>query len=107
MEQDSEPELNIQYREEAQKESRPGINITSESDDSENAPLLSPTRTPEEKRQMRQRQQHMTQEPSTSATNTPGGQNNLYSHKQMVSIAKKNQRAQQRKRRNNKDGKQR
>ena len=45
MEQDSEPELNIQYRE-AQKQSRPGINITSESDDSENAPLLSPTRTP-------------------------------------------------------------
>ena len=46
MEQDSEPELNIQYREEAQKESRPGFNITSESDDSENVPLLSPTRTP-------------------------------------------------------------
>ena len=46
MEQDSEPELNIQYREEAQKESRPAFNIISESDDSENAPLLSPTRTP-------------------------------------------------------------
>ena len=45
MEQDSEPELNIQYREEAQKEARTGNNITSESDDSENVPLLSPTRT--------------------------------------------------------------
>ena len=101
MEQDSEPELNIQYREEAQKESRPGINITSENDDSENAPLLSPMRTPEEKRQMKRMQQQMTQGPCTSATNTPGGENNLYSHEQIVSIAEKNQRAQQQKRRNN------
>ena len=31
----------------------------------------------EEKRQMKQRQQQMTQETSTSATNTPGGENNL------------------------------
>ena len=46
MEQDSEPELNIQDREEAQKEAKSGNNITSESDDSQNAPLLSPTRTP-------------------------------------------------------------
>ena len=43
----------------------------------------------------------MTQGPSTSATNTPGGENNLHSHEQIVSIAKKNQRAQQQKRRNN------
>ena len=46
MEQDSEPELNIQYREDAKKGTRPEVNIASESDDSENAPLLSPTRTP-------------------------------------------------------------
>ena len=46
MKQDSEPELNIQYREEAQKEARSGNNLTSESDYSENAPLLSPTRSP-------------------------------------------------------------
>ena len=46
MDQDSEPELNIQYREDAKKGTRPEVNIASESDDSENAPLLSPTRTP-------------------------------------------------------------
>ena len=46
MEKDSEPELNIQYREEAQKEAKFGNNITSESNESENAQLLSPTRTP-------------------------------------------------------------
>ena len=46
MDQDLEPELNIQYRETANEQSRPGFNITSESEDSENAPLLSPTRTP-------------------------------------------------------------
>ena len=46
MDQDSEPELNIQYRETAKKQSRRGLNIASGSDDSENAPLLSPTRTP-------------------------------------------------------------
>ena len=46
MDQDSEPELNIQYRETAKKQSRPGFNIASESDNSENAPLFSPTRTP-------------------------------------------------------------
>ena len=55
----------------------------------------------EEKRQMNQRQQQMTHGPSNSATKTPGGENNLYSHKQMVSIAKKNQKVQQQKRRNN------
>ena len=54
-----------------------------------------------EKRKMKLRQQQITQGPSTSATNTPGGENNLYSHEQTVSIAKKNQRAQQQKRRNN------
>ena len=46
MDQDSEPELNIQYREDAKKGTRPEVNIASESDDSENAPLLSLTRTP-------------------------------------------------------------
>ena len=46
VDQDSEPELKIQYRGTAKKQSRPGFNIVSESDDSENAPLLSPTRTP-------------------------------------------------------------
>ena len=46
MDQDSEPELNIQYREAAQKEPQTGNNTHTESDDSENAPLLSPTRTP-------------------------------------------------------------
>ena len=46
MDQDSEPELNIQYREAAQKEPQTGNNTATESDDSENAPLLSPTRTP-------------------------------------------------------------
>ena len=55
----------------------------------------------EEKRQMKQRQQQMTQGPSTSATNTPGGENNLYTHEQLVSIAKKNKKVQQQKRRNN------
>ena len=50
---------------------------------------------------MKQRQQQMTQGPSTSATNTPSGENNLYSLEQMVSVAKKNQKAQQQKRRNN------
>ena len=46
MEQDSEPELNIQYKVEPKKNPR-SVNISSnESDDSENAPLLSPTRTP-------------------------------------------------------------
>ena len=46
MDQDSVPEVNIQYRETAKKHTRPGFNIASESDDSENASLLSPTRTP-------------------------------------------------------------
>ena len=46
MDQDSEPELNIQYREAAEKEPQTGNNTATESDDSENAPLLSPTRTP-------------------------------------------------------------
>ena len=46
MEQDSEPELNVQYREDAKKGKRPEVNIASESDDSENAPLFSPTCTP-------------------------------------------------------------
>ena len=46
MDQDSEPELNIQYRETAKKQSRLGFNIASESDNSENAPLLRPTRNP-------------------------------------------------------------
>ena len=46
MDQDSEPELNIQYREAAQKEAQTGNNTATESDYSENAPLLSPTRTP-------------------------------------------------------------
>ena len=50
---------------------------------------------------MNQRQQQMTQGPSTAATNTPGGEDILYSHEQMVSIAKKNRKAQQQKRRNN------
>ena len=50
---------------------------------------------------MKQMQQKMTQGPKTSATNTPGGENNLYSHEQTVAIAKKNQKAQQQKRRNN------
>ena len=46
MDQDSELELNIQYREAAQKEPQTGNNTATEIDDSENAPLLSPTRTP-------------------------------------------------------------
>ena len=101
MDQDSEPELNIQYREDAKKGTRPEVNIESESDDSENAPLLSPTRTPEEKRQMKQRQEQLKQGTSTATTSAPSGEN-LYSHEQIVSIAKKNQRTQQQKRRTNK-----
>ena len=224
MDQDSEPELNIQYREDAKKGTRPEVNIASESHDSENAPLLSPTRTPgkiipsklevtfgdktttliygkkqvarksiarkapeprgtlkpqwniiengtitnysphtitldtnnrkntvirrsdlaivtqpltphqrqpsppkrlihmvackslreynnnkekikqfclEEKRQMKQRQEQLKQGTSTATTSAPSGEN-LYSHEQIVSIAKKNQRAQQQKRRTNK-----
>ena len=97
MDHDSEPELNIQYSETTQKQTRPGINIASESDDS----TLSPTRTPEEKRQAKQKQQQILQGPSTSESRTPDGEDNLYSHEQIVSIAKKNQRAQQQKRRIN------
>ena len=41
------------------------------------------------------------QGPSTSESRTPDGEDNLYSHEQIVSIAKKNQRAQQQKRRTN------
>ena len=46
MDQDSEPGLNVQYKEDAARHRRPEINMDSESDDSENAPLLSPTRKP-------------------------------------------------------------
>ena len=45
MDQDPEPELNIQYRETAQKEPNTGNNTATESKDSENAPLPNPTRT--------------------------------------------------------------
>ena len=45
MDQDSELELNIQYAEATQKEPQTGNNTATERDDSENAPLLSPTRT--------------------------------------------------------------
>ena len=45
MDQDSEPKLNIHYREPAQKETQSGNNTATENEDSENAPLLSPTRT--------------------------------------------------------------
>ena len=221
MDQDSEPELNIQYREVALKEPQSGNNTATESEDSENAPLLSPTRTPgkiipskleitfrdktstvicskkplaqktiarkateprgtlkpqwniiengtitnysphtitldtdntkntvirksdlaivtqplpshqkqttppkilihmvackllreynknqekkefclEEKRRAKQKQQALIERPSTSATKVPEGDNEPYSHKQIVSIAKKNQKAQQEKKR--------
>ena len=46
MDQDSEPKLNIHYREAAQKETQSGNNTATENQDFENAPLLSPTRTP-------------------------------------------------------------
>ena len=46
MDQDSEPELNVQYKEEAKKATTSEDNFPSGSEDSENAPLLSPTRTP-------------------------------------------------------------
>ena len=46
MDQDSEQELNIQHREVALKEPQSGNNTATESEDSENAPLLSRTRTP-------------------------------------------------------------
>ena len=41
----------------------------------------------------------MTQEPSSSATLTPSGDQDLYSHEKLVSIAKNNQKQQQQKRR--------
>ena len=43
MDQDSEPELNVQYREAEQKEPQSGNNTSTESEDSENAPLPSST----------------------------------------------------------------
>ena len=46
LEQDSEPELNIQYKEGPKKIPHRDSNSSNESDDSENAPLISPTRTP-------------------------------------------------------------
>ena len=46
MEQDSEPELNIQYKETTEKTPPPDNTNLTESEDSENAPLLSPTRIP-------------------------------------------------------------
>ena len=46
MEQDFEPELNIQYKKPIQKDSHPDNHVSTEKEDSENAPLLSPTRTP-------------------------------------------------------------
>ena len=46
MEQDSEPELNIQYKEGSEKVPHRDNIISNESDKSEKAPLLSPTRTP-------------------------------------------------------------
>ena len=55
----------------------------------------------EEKRQMKQRQEQLNQGTSTATTSAPSGEN-LYSHEQIVSIAKKNQKAQQQKRRTNK-----
>ena len=55
----------------------------------------------EEKRQMKQRQEQLTQGTSTSSAKAPDGEN-LYSHEQIMSTAKKNQRAQQQRRRNNK-----
>ena len=46
LEQDSEPELNIQYKEGPKKTPHRNSNSSNESDDSENAPLISLTRTP-------------------------------------------------------------
>ena len=46
LEQDSEPEPNIQYKEGPKKIQHRNSNSSNESDDSENAPLISPTRTP-------------------------------------------------------------
>ena len=47
MKQASEPELNIHYKEGSEKVQHRHKIISNESDDSENAPLLSPTRTPD------------------------------------------------------------
>ena len=46
MDQDSEPKLNIQYREPAQKDPQSDNHVSTESEDSANALLLSPTRNP-------------------------------------------------------------
>ena len=46
LEQDSEPELNIQYKESPKKIPHRNSNSSNESDDSENGPLISATRTP-------------------------------------------------------------
>ena len=46
MNQDSEPDLNVQCRDAAQKEPQAGNTTATESDDSGNVPLLSPTRIP-------------------------------------------------------------
>ena len=50
---------------------------------------------------MKQRQEQLKQGTSTATTSAPSGEN-LYNHEQLVSIAKKNQRTQQQKRRTNK-----
>ena len=81
------------------KDQQPDINVSTVSEDSENAPLLSPTRTPEEKRRAKQKQQSLTQGPSSSTTKTPTEDGELYSHEQLDSIAKNNQKQQQQKRR--------
>ena len=46
MEQDSEKELNVQHKQPTQKDPHTVSSISTESEDSENEPLLSPTRTP-------------------------------------------------------------
>ena len=53
----------------------------------------------EEKRRAKQKQQSLTQGHSSSTTKTPTGDGELYSHEQLVSIAKNNQKQQQQKKR--------
>ena len=57
MEQDSEPQPNVQYKQQPQSEPHTHSANSTESEDSENATLLSPKHIPQEKKGAQQQQQ--------------------------------------------------
>ena len=96
--QDSEPELNIQYKAQSQP-----LPANSDTDDSENAPLLSHTRVPEEKaekaKQLQARAVQSRSDPlQQSGPPQPSNIINTQTmgHDEVVAMARKNQRAQKR-----------